>query len=102
MYPVKASELGGGVSVVRKNSEKYKMNQQCPSFTNVATVKAWRRLRRSATRRPSKFYFNWIVSTQYEDVSHAAAVVDEDEFKVAANIQWFQFVRSWISKPRID
>ena len=64
---------------MRKNSEKYKMNEPtCPSFTNVATVKAWRRLRRSATRRPSKFYFNRIVSTQYKDVSHAAALVDED------------------------
>ena len=96
MYPVKASELGGGVSVVWKNSEKYEMNQQCPSFTNVTTVKAWRRLRRSATRRPSKFYFNRIVSTQYEDVSHAAAVVDEDKYKYEYpfNVQWLQFVGS--------
>ena len=65
---------------------------------------AWRRfpdiIRCSAARRP-KFKIISTVS-RYEDVSHAAAVVDEDEFKVAANIQWFQFVRSWISKPRID
>ena len=66
---------------------------------------AWRRLRvinrRSAARRP-QYEIVYEEAAQYEDVSHAAAVVDEDEFKVAANIQWFQFVRSWISKPRID
>ena len=81
---------------MRKNSEKYKMNQQCPSFTNVTTVKAWRRLRRSATRRPIKFYFYRIVSTKYEDGSHATAVVDEDKYKYEYpfNVQWLQFVGS--------
>ena len=67
---------------------------------------AWRRLRVinrcSAARRPQYEIVSKVTQYENEDVSHAAAVVDEDEFKVAANIQWFQFVRSWISKPRID
>ena len=67
---------------------------------------AWRGLRVinrcSAARRRPQYEIVYKVTQYEEDVSHAAAVVDEDEFKVAANIQWFQFVRSWITKPRID
>ena len=66
------------------------MNQQCPEFSQRSNGQAWRRFRRSATRRPFQFYFTKIVSTgyEYEDGSHAAVVVDKDKYE--------QFIIKWL------
>ena len=60
---------------------------------------AWRRLRVinrcSAARRPQYEIVSKVTQYENEDVSHAAAVVDEDKIpvRVTPNIKWLQFVK---------
>ena len=88
------------------NQHDAKTQARAPRKVSHCRGFAWRRfpdiISCSAARRPNFKIISMV--TRYEDVSHAAAaaVVDEDEFKVTTNIQWFQFVRSWMSRPRID
>ena len=60
---------------------------------------AWRRLRVinrcSAARRPQYEIVSKVTQYENEDVSHGAAVVDEDKIpvRVTPNIKWLQFVK---------
>ena len=73
---------------------------RAPSCVQRSRGQAWRRLiiRCSATRRPHFMFQIYTRVANFEIVSHAAVVVDEDKFQSNSFQKWFQFVQMEVER----